>query len=154
MGDEERAREVAALTADVVLLAGEGARHVLLIRRRWEPFAGRWALPGGHVDQGEDTEAAARRELLEETGLRAESLAPVGVYAAPGRDPRGRYVTFAFVATLPGAPLVPVAADDASEARWWAVADVVAEPGLLAFDHGSIVADALASATAADGGAR
>jgi 8-oxo-dGTP diphosphatase len=140
---DQPVREVTRLTADVVLLATreDGQRCVLLIRRGWAPYMGRWALPGGHVDAGEQTVAAARRELLEETGLDVGSLDLVGVYAAPGRDPRGRYVTFAYAATLIGPPPMPTAGDDAAEACWWPVVDVA--PEQMAFDHDQILADAV-----------
>ena len=142
MSDQE-VREVTRLTADVVLLAtrADGQRCVLLIRRGWDPYVGRWALPGGHVDAGEQTAVAARRELLEETGVDVGSLGLVGVYAAPGRDPRGRYVTFAYAATLAGPPPMPTAGDDATEARWWPVVELA--PQQMAFDHDQILAAAV-----------
>ncbi|MFD4528419.1 NUDIX domain-containing protein [Streptomyces sp. NPDC058470] len=129
--------ETIRYTADVVLLA---AGHVLLIERGWDPFKGRWALPGGHVDAGETSLAASVRELEEETGITvpAADLRQVGAFDAPGRDPRGRYVSVAYTATLP-MPLRPTAGDDATAARWW---PLTALPD-LAFDH----ADILASAT-------
>ncbi|MEU3274510.1 NUDIX hydrolase [Saccharomonospora sp. NPDC006951] len=136
--------EWARLTADVVLFARvpEMEPYVLLVRRGWDPFAGCWALPGGHVDAGETTEAAARRELREETGVAVGPAATLtGVYADPGRDPRGRYVTFAYALTV-GRVIEPVARDDAAAAKWWPVADVLATPGFLAFDHHRIIADA------------
>ncbi|MFD7667767.1 NUDIX domain-containing protein [Streptomyces sp. NPDC059788] len=123
-------------TADVILLA---AGHVLLIKRKWDPYAGCWALPGGHQDPGEASDVAAARELREETGVTvpAAALRQVGRYDAPGRDPRGQYITHAFTATLPS-PARPTAADDAVEARWW---PLTALPR-LAFDHAEILADA------------
>lgn len=134
-------RETARLTADVVALAvNAGTLHVLLIRRRWEPFAGMWAFPGGHVDPGETVEAAARRELAEETGIEVDDLTPVGVYTAPGRDPRGRYATAVFTAHLDGMP-APTAADDADAARWVPVDEALAAG--LAFDHAQILRDAV-----------
>ncbi len=134
--------EIARLTADVVALAAHGGvPHVLLIRRGWDPYAGLWALPGGHVDPGETVTAAACRELTEETGLiiAAEDLRPVGAYSAPGRDPRGRYVTFAFAALLPHMP-TPTAGDDAAAARWLPVARALTDG--VAFDHAQIITDA------------
>jgi 8-oxo-dGTP diphosphatase len=136
--------ELAHLAADVVLFSGHGDNmHVLLIERRWNPFQGRWALPGGHLDIGEETGDAAHRELREETGLSAERLTYVNVYAEPGRDPRGRYVTFAWTARLEDRPQ-PVAADDAARAEWWPVRTVLT-PGstMLAFDHDRIIWDAI-----------
>ncbi|MCX4489780.1 NUDIX hydrolase [Streptomyces anulatus] len=126
--------ETIRYTADVVLLA---AGHVLLIQRRWAPHAGSWALPGGHVDAGEASLQAAVRELKEETGLpvAADALRQVGAFDAPGRDPRGRYVTVAYTATLPELT-APTALDDAADARWW---PLTALPD-LAFDHAAILA--------------
>lgn len=133
--------ETIRYTADVVLLA---AGHVLLIERGWDPYEGCWALPGGHVDAGETSLAAAARELEEETGITvpAAGLRQTGVYDGPGRDPRGRYVTVAYTATLP-APVPPEAGDDATAARWW---PLDALP-VLAFDHADILADATRQAT-------
>ncbi|MFF8747216.1 NUDIX domain-containing protein [Streptomyces californicus] len=125
--------ETIRYTADVVLLA---AGHVLLIQRRWDPHAASWALPGGHVDAGETSLQAAARELAEETGLTvaADTLRQVGAFDAPGRDPRGRYVTVAYTATLP-APVAPTPLDDAADARWWPLNNL---PD-LAFDHADIL---------------
>ncbi len=133
--------ETIRLTADVVALATSyNAARVLLIRRRWEPFAGAWALPGGHVDAGESVEHAAERELAEETGIHALELDTVGTFHAPGRDPRGRYVTVAYRTKLP-ATVTPVAADDAAEARWVPVPELA--DLRLAFDHRLIIHAAL-----------
>ncbi|MBS2538908.1 NUDIX hydrolase [Catenulispora sp. NF23] len=136
--------ETARLTADVVVLGERDSKpHILLIRRGKEPYAGHWALPGGHVNVGEDTEATAHRELVEETGLAVQDLDLVGVYAAPGRDPRGRYVDFVYAARVAGLPAV-TGADDAKEARW------VPLEALLhmrfAFDHAQIIRDAVQAA--------
>ncbi|MFC9067916.1 MULTISPECIES: NUDIX domain-containing protein [Streptomyces] len=126
--------ETIRYTADIVLVA-EG--HVLLIERDWPPFEGRWALPGGHVDPGETSLQAAVRELLEETGIEVlpAELRHIGRWDAPGRDPRGRYATDAYVAVRPERD-TPTAGTDARAARWWPL------PALppLAFDHDRIVA--------------
>lgn len=124
-------------TADVVCIRGES---VLLIERGWDPHRGLLALPGGHVDPGETSLAAAVRELWEETGVRVApaTLTLVGLYDAPGRDPRGRYVTAAYVVDVPE-DTKAVAGDDAAAVRWVPLADL---PGALAFDHGQILADA------------
>ncbi|MFB8247360.1 NUDIX domain-containing protein [Streptomyces sp. NPDC055952] len=130
--------ETIRYTADVVLLA---AGHVLLIERGWDPYEGCWALPGGHVDAGETSVVAAARELEEEAGIAVAvaDLRQVGAFDAPGRDPRGRYVSVAYTATPP-APVVPSAGDDATAARWWPL-DALPD---LAFDHADILAAAAA----------
>jgi len=127
--------ETIRYTADVVAVTPD--RRVLLIERGWAPFEGHWALPGGHVDSGETSLAAAVRELEEETGVRvaAGELQPVGTWDAPGRDPRGRYVTVAYLAEVP-AGTEAVAADDARIARWFPLDGL---PGDLAFDHAEIL---------------
>ena len=130
------------LTADVVVFAGAAeAPHVLLIQRGNPPFAGSWTLPGGFVEEGEQVADAAPRELVEETGLKLDVgvLELLGVYDTPGRDPRGWTVSVVYIARVPGESAV-TGADDASDARWFAVEEI---PG-LAFDHALIVADARA----------
>lgn len=148
MADE--APETIRLTADVVVIAPDenGVDHVLLIRRRWAPYAGRWALPGGHVDKGEDAADTAARELAEETGIAvaADELTELRAWHAPGRDPRGRYVTIAYRADLPRRATTK-ADDDAVEAVWRPVHEVLVEG--LAFDHAGIVSTAVASRSSA-----
>lgn len=128
-----------SVTADVVLLARSGGELLLLlIQRAAEPFKGRWALPGGFVDQDEDLEAAARRELLEETGLEAGPLLQVGAFGKPGRDPRGHTVTVAY-ATVMTSLVEARAGDDARQVQWFSL-NALPE---LAFDHDVIIAAAL-----------
>lgn len=127
-----------ALTVDLLLTTGEARPRVLLIRRKHEPFADRWALPGGFVDEGETLAAAAHRELQEETGLAIGDLEQFRAYGDPGRDPRGWTVSIVFRAQVDPAQLRPQAADDAADVGWFPLD----EPPLLAFDHGRILADA------------
>jgi 8-oxo-dGTP diphosphatase len=126
------------LTVDIVVLTDAQMPEVLLIQRGNPPFRGRWALPGGFVEESEPVAQAALRELAEETGLRASDLRLLGVYDTPGRDPRGWTVSVVYLAQI--AERVDVAgADDASDARWFAC-DALPE---LAFDHPIVLADAL-----------
>jgi 8-oxo-dGTP diphosphatase len=123
-----------ALTVDCVVFDRRG--RVLLIRRGNEPFKGAYALPGGFVEVGETVESACRRELEEETGIKAGALALVGVYSDPKRDPRGPTCSVAFLARVDGAE--PKAGSDAAAAAW--VGDWRSLK--LAFDHALILADA------------
>lgn len=125
-----------ALAADCVVFDRQG--RLLLIRRKNPPFQGQYALPGGFVDYGERMETAALRELREETGIDGKILRLVGVYSRPDRDPRGHCVSAVYLVD-PG-DAMPVAGDDAAAAEF--VADHASLT--LAFDHGEIVADALA----------
>jgi len=128
------------LTADVVLLAAtEAGPRILLIRRAREPFAGRWALPGGFVELDEELPDAARRELAEETGVVVGELAEVGTFGRVGRDPRGRTISVAFAALQVGELPAPQAGDDSADARWHPLRRLPP----LAFDHREIVARAL-----------
>ena len=125
-----------AVTVDLVVLAHRGAEVVaLLVRRARDPFAGSWAVPGGFLDIDEEIEVGARRELREETGLNLRvPISFLGIFGTPGRDPRGRTISLAYVAYLPGEPPAVSGADDAAEADWRP-----ASPGdpatALAFDH-------------------
>lgn len=128
-----------AVTVDLVLLTREARPRVLLIRRKREPFAGAWALPGGFVDENERLEDAARRELIEETGVDVTHLRQLRAFGDPGRDPRGWTISIAFLAEVDPTQLRPVAADDAADVAWH---DVSSLPN-LAFDHAAILTWAL-----------
>lgn len=131
-----------ALTADVVLFAGHPEDlSVLLIRRGRPPFQGQWALPGGFVDEGERVVDAARRELLEETGIAwDENLLQVGAFGDPGRDPRGWTASVVWAAYVGHEPLAASGSDDAEAAEWFSVGDTPP----LAFDHDDVLEEALA----------
>ena len=122
------------LTADCVAVDAKG--RVLLVRRGHPPFKGKHALPGGFVEIGETVEEACRRELMEETGVKAGRLELLGVYSDPKRDPRGHTCAVVFLARIARAR--PKAGDDAAAAEWvedWSKLD-------LAFDHVRILRDA------------
>lgn len=137
-----------SVTVDVAAFSIlHGALQVLLVRRGEHPFKGTLALPGGFVrvgdalrDQGEDLDAAAQRELEEETSLKADDvfLEQLGAFGAAGRDPRMRVITVAYYALIRPdlAPLVR-GGGDALSASWEPVASL--GPDALAFDHHEIV---------------
>jgi 8-oxo-dGTP diphosphatase len=138
------------VAADLVILTvQDGSFEVLLIRRGIAPHRGRWALPGGFVRAGEGLEQAARRELAEETGVGSDRihLEQVATYGEPGRDPRGQVISVAYLALVPDLP-TPVAGSDAASASWIPVAEVLDDPGRLAFDHHRILTDAVERARA------
>lgn len=129
------------LTIDIIVRLRDG---IVLIERKNPPHG--WALPGGFVDYGESLEAAAAREAKEETGLDLEELRQFRAYSAPERDPRHHTVSVVFTAQGYGEP---AAADDASRLRVFPLDQLPAE---LAFDHGQILADYVASMkTTSDG---
>ncbi len=129
-----------AVTVDaVVFTVRRGSLHVLLIERGHEPFKGAWALPGGFVEIDERLEDAVRRELREETGVHGIELEQFHTFGEPGRDPRERIITVAYLALIPSDRLEPRAASDAADARWFPVNGLPS----LASDHGEIIAKAL-----------
>lgn len=129
-----------ALTVDCVVFGlDEDELEVMLIRRGLEPFAGRWALPGGFVRLDETLDEAARRELEEETGLRKVYLEQLYTFGAVDRDPRERVVTVAYYALVKLSDHKIRAATDAADAAWFSLSDL---PD-LAFDHAHILEVAL-----------
>jgi 8-oxo-dGTP diphosphatase len=127
------------VTVDAVVFRKQSAANeILLIRRKNEPFEDSWALPGGFVDDGEDLEDAAIRELEEETSVKVSNAEQLKAFGKPGRDPRHHTVSVAFMAFVPD-NTTAVAADDAKEIGWFRVDDLPA----LAFDHAEIIAFAL-----------
>lgn len=129
-----------ALTVDCVVFGlDEGDLKLLLVERDMEPFAGRWALPGGFVHVDESLEAAARRELAEETGITELYLEQLYTFGDVGRDPRERVVTVAYYALVKLSDYHVRKATDARQAQWFPVAKLPE----LAFDHAKIVRVAL-----------
>lgn len=155
---DPRAYDPVAVTVDVVALTiRDAALQVLLVRRGEQPYRGSWALPGGFVrprtgPDGQRTEEdlaqAAARELAEEAGpqLRPTHLEQLGSYGTPGRDPRMRVVSVAYLAFAPELPEA-AAGTDAADAQWVPV-DGLGTTRPLAFDHAQILADGIERARA------
>jgi 8-oxo-dGTP diphosphatase len=123
----------------VVFGWSDDSLKLLLIRRGAEPFAGKWALPGGFVQMDEELDTAAKRELQEETGLESVYLEQLYTFGTPDRDPRGRVVSVAYYALVRDTDHVPHADTDAAEAQWFGLDQIPA----LAFDHAAIVETAI-----------
>lgn len=132
-----------SVTVDIVLLTvREGRLEVLLVKRRHWPDEGKWALPGGFVNPGETLEAAAVRELHEETGVHDIPLHQLHTFGDPNRDPRGWVISVAYVAFVSAEMLSAqriAGGDDAADAAWFLAYD--SPP--LAFDHARMLEGAL-----------
>ncbi len=140
------------VTCDLIVLSvRDSTLDALLVRRRNEPYAGRLALPGGFVEIDENLEDAAYRELGEEAGVGRDDviLEQLAAYGDPGRDPRFRVVTVAWLALGANLP-DPTAGSDAAEAQWVPVAQALGRRprDRLAFDHDRILADGVERARA------
>jgi 8-oxo-dGTP diphosphatase len=132
-----------SVTVDMILFAFQNDElTVLLIRRTHDPYAGKWALPGGFVGEHEDLYDAALRELKEETNVSNVYLEQLFTFGQPERDPRARVITVAYFALLSADELAEQrirSGSDAGEARWWSIYSL---PD-LAFDHARILDYAL-----------
>ncbi|MFV0540252.1 MAG: NUDIX hydrolase [Aestuariibaculum sp.] len=124
------------LSVDAVVFGYEaGNISVLLIKRKYEPFKGQWALPGGFINIEESLEAAVERELFEETGIKINYLEQLYTFGIPNRDPRGRVVSVAYFGLVRPNTFKIVAATDAQQAKWFNI-DTVPK---LSFDHKNIL---------------
>ena len=120
------------LTVDGVILDDN---KILLIKRKGEPFKGKWALPGGFVEYNEKVEDAVIREIKEETGVNTEIKELVGVYSDPKRDPRGHTVSIVFLLDIISGGIK--CGDDACNAKFFNLKKL---PD-LSFDHDKIISD-------------
>ena len=142
MGEQERydpsQYQRPSVTVDTVVLAQREAElQVLLIQRKNWPHEGMWAIPGGFVEMDESLPSAARRELAEETGLAGPGiyLEQLYTFGDPGRDPRTRVITVAYLALVCADRIELRPASDAAHAAWFPAYD----PPPLAFDHDQIL---------------
>lgn len=129
-----------SVTVDIVLFTIlNDDLKVLLIKRAKEPFKGSWAIPGGFVRINESLDAAALREMKEETGVKDIYLEQLYTFGEPKRDPRGRVITVAYFALVKSSGIRLNATTDASEAAWHSVYRLPT----LAFDHKKLLDYAL-----------
>ncbi len=126
-------------TIDAVIIGPNGA--IVLVKRKYPPYEGSWALPGGFIELGERVEDAVIREAKEETSLDVEIIQLSGVYSDPDRDPRGHTITIAYLCRKKVPDAEPAGGTDAKEARAFERAEI--ERMQLAFDHDLILRDAL-----------
>ncbi len=123
--------------ADIVVFGlFAGRAKLLLVNRKYEPFKGKWALPGGFVDIDEELDDAAARELAEETALVGVRLEQIHTFGNVGRDPRGRVITVTFMGIVTEGLNRIKAGDDAAKVRWF---DIEKLPKDMAFDHNEVV---------------
>lgn len=124
------------LTVDAVVFGYEAGKiSVLLIGRKYEPFKGKWAIPGGFVLNQESLEEAVERELHEETGVKINYLEQLYTFGQPDRDPRGRVVSVAYFGLVRPTSYKLLASSDAEKAQWFNI-DNLPE---LSFDHKMII---------------
>jgi 8-oxo-dGTP diphosphatase len=130
-----------AVTTDAVVFSSRAEQlQVLLIERACAPSKGMLAFPGGFVEIDEHIDACVARELAEETGLTDVALEQFYTFGAPGRDPRERIITVAYLALINSAAVHLQAGDDAAAAGWYPAHDLPT----LAADHSAMAAQALA----------
>lgn len=121
------------VTVDVLVINTD-TNEILLIKRLNEPYKNCWALPGGFVDENEDLEQAARRELFEETNIETDKMIQIGAFGKPYRDPRGHMISIAYQTYYIKNQTVQ-AKDDAKEVKWFSLNNLPE----LAFDHLEII---------------
>mgnify|MGYP000932134532 FL=1 len=124
-----------ALAADAAVRRGDS---ILLIKRKFPPMQGAWALPGGFVDRGENPIDAAVRELLEETGLHGENPKLISVMGEADRDPRKHIVSIVYEIEV-SSQQQPIAGDDAADAKFWPIDTILAGDLQMAGDHQQII---------------
>jgi len=128
------------LSVDAVVFGyEEGNISVLLIKRKYNPFKGQWAIPGGFVENDESLEDAVERELFEETGIKINYLEQLYTFGKQNRDPRGRVVSIAYFGLVRPNAFKLYASTDAEQAQWFNINDLPK----LSFDHKEILKTAI-----------
>jgi 8-oxo-dGTP diphosphatase len=127
-------RPMVTVDATVFAVSG-GTIKLLLIKRKNEPFKGKWAIPGGFIGIDEELDGAVARELFEETGLLGVKLEQMYTFGKPGRDPRGRQITVVYMGIITEGADKIKAGDDADDTRWFDINDL---PSDMAFDHHNV----------------
>jgi len=123
------------VTVDIVLFRKMNSSYeILLIQRLNDPFKDYWALPGGFVDENEELETAAKRELFEETDIQLFQVKQIKAYGNPNRDPRHHTISVAFMGEIDSLAEAK-AKDDAKAVKWFSIEELPA----LAFDHAEII---------------
>jgi len=129
-----------SVTADIIIFTiKDNNLKVLLVKRKLEPFKDMWAIPGGFVKLDESLENAAKRELMEETGVKEVYLEQLYTFGEPNRDPRERVITVAYFALVNSDNIKLRATTDVSDVKWFSVSQIPK----LAFDHATILEYAL-----------
>lgn len=124
------------LSVDAVVFGYEEQTiSVLLIKRKYEPFKGEWAIPGGFVLNDESLEEAVERELKEETGIKINYLEQLYTFGKPKRDPRNRVVSVAYFGLIKPSAFKIFASTDAEEVQWFKINKLPK----LSFDHEEIL---------------
>ena len=124
-----------AVTADIIILKTINSQQsILLIERKYPPYEGMWALPGGFMGMDETLEEAALRELREETGITGVELKQFHTFSKVGRDPRHRTITTVFTGYADETNSIE-AGDDAAKAQWFPMDELPP----LAFDHSEVM---------------
>ena len=119
-----------------IFTVADGRLQVLLIQMTKPPFEGRWALPGGLIDDGEVLDQAAARILREQTGVRRVYLEQLYTFDDRSRDPSGRVLSVAYFSLIPPESFELRTTEKYRAVRFW---DAESCPRPLAYDHDAIL---------------
>lgn len=140
MNPHPSSQDIKVAADAAIFTVQDGKLKVLVIEMKKAPFAGRWALPGGLIDDQETTERTVRRVLKDEAGVTGTYLEQLGAFDAPGRDPFGRVVSVAYFALIPSGSVTLKTSPKYAAVRWAAIQGLVK----LAYDHDEVLQAAVA----------